>query len=445
LKEHYGLTVYAGHFRAYMQRIDRQFDVIHIENWGTSLAGSAALDQQYEFTRDSFARYLEHLKSSGVLIVSRKLQLPPSDSLRMWATAYQALADLGVDRPAAHMLMLRNWDTYTLVVCRTPLAGAAADVFAFLKEKNFDLVFFHPVEPGLVNRYAVYDEPFYHTEIMLLYQAFRTGQIDSLLEDYPLDIGFQSDDRPFPSRFIKWHRLPELYRSTGSRLYYLLMSGEIIVAVVLLEALAVSLLLLGLPTLIIRKKHRPLTVGPFFYFLSVGAGFMFIELYFIKQFILLFGHPTISFTVAAAGMLVFSAGGGLISQRLRAAHLPGSIAFLLASLTLTVVFCQWFLYRLADLAMVWKTVASLVLIAPSALLAGIPFPAGMRTLLLQPVNRAQAWTVNGCASILASIISVQMALTLGISSIMFVAIAAYVMALVCSYGNRGRMSLRLSG
>jgi hypothetical protein len=445
LKEHYGLTVYAGHFRAYLQRIDRQFDVIHIENWGTSLAGSAALDQQYEFTRDSFNRYLAQLKSSGVLIISRKLQLPPSDSLRMWATAYQALADLGVDRPAAHMLMLRNWDTYTLVVGRTPLAGAAADIFAFLKEKNFDLVFFLPMEPESVNRYAVYDEPFYHNEIMRLYQAFQTGQTDSLLKAYPLDIGLQSDDRPFPSRFIKWHRLPELYRSTGSRLYYLLMSGEIIVAVVLVEAIAVSLLLLGLPTLITRKKHRPLTTGPFFYFLSVGAGFMFIELYFIKQFMLVFGHPTISFTVAAAGMLVFSAGGGLLSQRLRAAELPASIAFLLALLALTVVFCHGFLDRLAGLETVWKTVASLALLAPSALLAGIPFPTGMRTLLQQPVNRAQAWTANGCASILASIISVQMALTLGISSIMLGAIAAYSLALVCSYGNRGGMSLRLSG
>ena len=153
LAEHYGLFVYAGHFRQYLQKFNRQFDVIHVENWGTSLAGSAALDQQYGFTRDSFTRYLNHLKKSGVMIISRKLQLPPSDSLRMWATAYQALTDLGFDKPATHLLLLRNWDTYTLIVFRTP-PGAIDDILAFIKERNFDLVFFQPMENYPVNRYV---------------------------------------------------------------------------------------------------------------------------------------------------------------------------------------------------------------------------------------------------------------------------------------------------
>ena len=442
LAEHYGLNVYSGQFREYVQRFGQPFDVIHVENWGTSLAGSAALDQQYDFTKESFTQYLNHLKAGGVLILARSLQLPPSDSLRMWSTAYQALADMGVEKPGEHLLMLRNWDTYTLVVCRTP-PGGDAGISAIMEERNFDLVFFHRTSPDRVNRYAVFDQPYYHLEIMRLYKAFQTGEVKALLRQHPLDIAPQTDDRPFPSRFIKWHRLPELYRSTGSRLYYLLMSGEIIVAVVLVEAVAVSMLLLGLPTIIARKRQRPLTGGLFFYFLCVGAGFMFIELYFIKQFVLVFGHPTISFTVAAAGMLVFSAVGGLLSQRLPATALPALIASLAGSLALTVVFCQPLLNRMAALPPVWKAASALALLAPSALLAGIPFSIGMRTLLSRPVDRAQAWTANGCASILASIVSVQLALTAGISSIMLGAIVVYLIALVCVYGNQGGLLFRL--
>jgi hypothetical protein len=339
MADHYGLDVYPGHFRDYLHRSNRQYDVIHVENWGTSLAGSAALDQQYDFTTNSFARYLGHLKTGGVLVISRNLQLPPSDSLRMWATAFQALTELGTDNPASQLLLLRNWDTYTLLVFRSPITDAAG-VSAFITERNFDMVFSHWMQPGQANRYAVYDQPFYHVEIMRLYSAFQTGETDRLLKAYPLDIALQSDDRPFPSRFIRWHRLGQLYRSTGSRLYFLLMSGEVIVAVVLLEAIVVSMLLLVLPTLIARKKHRPLAAGPFLFFLSVGAGFMFIELYFIKQLVLVFSHPTISFTVAAAGMLVFTAIGGLLSQRLQAQALPASIVLLLAALALTVIFCH---------------------------------------------------------------------------------------------------------
>ena len=180
LADHYGLDVYPGHFRDYLEGSNRQFDVIHVENWGTSLAGSAALDQQYDFTTNSFARYLVRLKTGGVLVISRNLQLPPSDSLRMWATAYHALTELGADDPAAHLLLLRNWDTYTLLVFRSPITDIAG-VSAFITERNFDLVFSHWVQPQMVNRYAVYDRPYYHLEIMRLYAAIRTGQTDGFL------------------------------------------------------------------------------------------------------------------------------------------------------------------------------------------------------------------------------------------------------------------------
>ena len=443
LSDHYGITVYPGHFRKYLQRIDRPLDVIHIESWGTSLAGSAALDQQYEFTKDSFARFLNHLTAEGALIISRKLQLPPSDSLRMWATAYQALAELGVEEPAAHLLMLRNWDTYTLVIFRNP-TGERPDVATLLDEHNFDLVFFHRMDAGQVNRYAVFEKPYHHLEVMRLYRSFLSGQPDAMLRAYPLDIAPQTDDRPFPSRFIKWHRLPDLYKSTGSRLYYLLMSGEIIVAVVLMEAIVVSALLLGLPTIIARKKQRPSSGSRILYFLCVGSGFMFIELYYIKQFILVFAHPTISFTVAVSGMLVFSAFGGLLSEKLPSSAVKGAIVMLLAALAATTLFCHSLLSRIIELSAVWKIVASLTVMAPSAILAGIPFPAGMRTLLHSPVNRTRAWTANGCASIVASIVSIQVALTLGVSFIMLGAIAVYLIALIGTYGNRGEVLLRLS-
>ncbi len=43
---------------------------------------------------------------------------------------------------------------------------------------------------------------------------------------------------------------------------------------------------------------------------------MFVELYIIKQFVLLYGDPVVSFTVVLSGILVFSGVGGFFSQRL---------------------------------------------------------------------------------------------------------------------------------
>jgi hypothetical protein len=71
-----------------------------------------------------------------------------------------------------------------------------------------------------------------------------------------------------------------------------------------------------------------------------------------------------------------------------------------------------------------------ILLLPAGVLAGMPFPIGMRHLLISPVERAQAWAANGCTSVLASIVSAQMALSVGISWILAAAALAYAFAFI---------------
>jgi hypothetical protein len=66
-------------------------------------------------------------------------------------------------------------------------------------------------------------------------------------------------------------------------------------------------------------------------------------------------------------------------------------------------------------------------------LVGLPFPLGMRYLLDRPAHRAYAWTANGCASILTSILSAQIALSLGIPMIIVCAGAAYLVAFLMTH------------
>jgi len=58
----------------------------------------------------------------------------------------------------------------------------------------------------------------------------------------------------------------------------------------------------------------------------------------------------------------------------------------------------------------------------------MPFPLGMRYLLNSPVQRAYAWTVNGCASVLSAIVAAQAAISFGIPMIAGLAVLAYVVA-----------------
>ncbi|MBW2411024.1 MAG: hypothetical protein JRF72_14585 [Deltaproteobacteria bacterium] len=87
--------------------------------------------------------------------------------------------------------------------------------------------------------------------------------------------------------------------------------------------------------------------------------------------------------------------------------------------------------RILTLSTPWRYLCAIFFMIPAGFLMGLPFPMGMRLLLPDPVQRSYAWSVNGCASVLASIAAAQMALSFGISHIMGFAILAYIAALVC--------------
>ncbi len=70
-----------------------------------------------------------------------------------------------------------------------------------------------------------------------------------------------------------------------------------------------------------------------------------------------------------------------------------------------------------------------LILLPAGFLMGLPFPLGMRYLLDTPVHRAYAWSVNGCASVLSSIIAAQVAISWGIPQIAGLAAVAYLVAL----------------
>jgi hypothetical protein len=424
LKNHYGLAVTSQPPRVFLSQTPRQFDIIHVENWGTSIPGSAALNQDHLYTIDGFFQYLKHLRPDGLIIITRRLLLPPADSLRLWASAYEALKMMGAANPAAHLAILRNWDTFTLLVSKKPLQNVT-HLEHFARNLNFDLVYLPGISSDQANRFNIFETPYHFIEINRLASAYLNAKEKAYFRSYLLDIRPQSDNRPFPGRHLKWLKLKLLYRTLGSRLYALLMSGEIVVAVIFIEALAVSCFLLLLPLLFVRRNDKKPSIFQVLYFFGVGAGFMFVELFFIKKYILLFGDPIISFTVVVAGVLIFSSFGGAWAQKKEIDILKKALfclagVLLLAFFTLNSLIEQFL--RLPDL---WRYSGAVLVLLPIGFLMGLPFPLGMRDMLNSPTQRAYAWSVNGCASVLTSIVSAQFALVLGISFILGCAIAAY--------------------
>ena len=74
---------------------------------------------------------------------------------------------------------------------------------------------------------------------------------------------------------------------------------------------------------------------------------------------------------------------------------------------------------------------SVVFLAPLGLLMGMPFPLGMRLVASTNENLVPwSWAVNGCASVLGSILSVMLAQSFGFTVVLGIALVVYLTGLV---------------
>ena len=424
IRKHYGLPVSAENPRSYLARSSERFDILHVESWGAALPGADALDQEHLLTREAFQEYLQRLAPGGVLIVSRRLRLPPADSLRLWSTAVDALKHVHAPHPEACIFILRSWDSYTMLVFREPPADPLRLLEA-ARRHNFDVVYGRNTDASLSNRFNVFDEPYHYREHLRLEQAVRDSKEAEYFGDYVLDVAPQSDRQPFPNRFLKWNRLPDLYRMLGSRMHAFGWSGELLVAATLAEAALVSAILLLAPARMVGRKTQTLSWSAILFFLGIGAGFMFAELLFVYLGTFLLGDPVISLTLTLAGVLVSSALGGVVSDRGGPARLRAAVA---AAGLVSIVSAAGLMLATPHLLALPAWARGGVLLAATMLPAfwmGMPFPLAMRQTAISPPAKAYAWTANGCASVLASILSAQIAIAAGFEWIAAAAFLSY--------------------
>jgi hypothetical protein len=428
LRHQYRLPVIIQSPRVFLAQNDDRYDIIQLENWGYSLPGADALNQDYLFTLEAFGKYWDHLTPTGFLIISRKLLLPPSDSLRLWSTAYESIKENAVESPGKHLVLLRNFDTFTLLVSKSQVN--IQRVIQFCNQNNFDPVFLEGMQQDRANKFNIFDEPYHFQRINQLVASYQSGRQDHFFRMYLLDIAPQSDRRPFPGKFIKWSNLISIYKSLGSRFYSLLISGEIVISVIFVEASIVAICLLILPLILITGRTQKPTAIQIVYFFGVGAGFMFAELYFIKSFILLVGDPVVSFTMVVSTILIFSSLGGLWAQNKNGQDIRFVMAALIGMLVLTAVGFELLAAHLLKISATLRYPISILFLLPVGFLMGLPFPLGMCHILDNPVHRAYAWSVNGCASVLCSVIAAQIAVSFGTPLIAAGAALTYLLAFI---------------
>ena len=425
-----GLRVLAGSPRSFLAGSRESYDLVQVESWGPSAPGAASLDQDHLLTLESLAACLRHLEPDGLFTVSRRIQLPPSDCLRLLAAAFEALRSLGVREPARNIAMLRSWDTYTLITGRQPFnPGQLARLARFCEERSFDLLFLEGLLEEQANRFVRYERPYHFLELRRLGRALAAGRAAAYYRGYLLEVRPATDEKPFPNRFLKLTRAGELYRTTGSRPFSLLLSGETVLLATLVLALAIGLPLLLVP----GRPGMPAGCRPssgLGYFLACGAGYMWVEMGVIQDLTFLFAEPVTAVAVALAALLVFSGAGAAASAEWQARGQRRALAALLGALALLLVFRRPALGFALGLAPAWRLAAVALVLGPVGFLMGIPLPVGLRRLEGGGQRRAYAWAANGIAGVLASVLALPLAMAAGIRFVFAAGAAAYLAALL---------------
>jgi len=81
-----------------------------------------------------------------------------------------------------------------------------------------------------------------------------------------------------------------------------------------------------------------------------------------------------------------------------------------------------------------RLLVSVLSLAPLGFLMGVPFPKGIEIVgCLAPDLVPWAWGINGCTSVLASILSAMLAISFGFSRVLVGGSVAYVVALGVIY------------
>ena len=436
----YPVQVHVAEARGFVRATTKRYDLIQIallDSVSASAAGTHALSESYLYTVEAFTDLYQHLTPGGIISITRWLKTPPRDMIRLFGTAVVALEQSDDTVPAQQLAMIRGWRTGTLLIKKgTFNAADRAAVQNFCRERSFDLAYYPQMPEVEANRYNQLAEPIFFRAA----QAILSNDRKQFYEGYPFNIRPTTDNRPYFFQFLRFDSLVQMVRTVGRSAIPFIEWGYLLLIATLIQAVLAGVVLILIPLFFLRREDtssithnsRFTNWQVFVYFLSLGVGFMFIEMSFIQKFLLLLANPTYAVAVVLCAFLLFAGLGSLFSLKLRAIgklrQPPIAVAIGMLSV-IALVYLQLLppiFHRFLASSDVLKIAVSIGLIAPLAFFMGMPFPLGIDWLQRHhPHLIAWAWGINGYASVVSAILATCLAIAFGFNIVILLAVGIY--------------------
>lgn len=427
------VSLYQIEARSFFNTTPHSFDLIYLPTIGSfgGASGLQAIREEFALTLQALQAYWQKLSPGGAMALTVYTDFPPRATLKAVAALTIMLKNNGIDSAKEHITAIRSWTSITFMVTKEPLGELQlAHVRDFCSQMGFDPF----ILPDITDEERVFFNYIDEKDLFEITDAIIEAPQSPVLDDYLFYIHPATDNKPYFSRFIKISKIGALLQEFGKREIPFLELGYVIVWLTFIIVILVSLLLILLPVIWLRRSTGKLPVVV--YFGAIGLGFMFAEIILIQRFVLYLGQPVYAVSTVLSIMLLASGMGSYFSARLKEGFAGNYKVYLTIFLILLVyaLFLTSFLRFTAGYHLFIRVVITCLVVALPAFFMGMPFPLGLKTLSVKHKDKiAWAWGINGFFSVIATPLALIIAIEAGSVLVISLAAIAYLMALAALF------------
>ncbi|MCC5940113.1 MAG: hypothetical protein JJU37_01110 [Balneolaceae bacterium] len=439
------VTVVSEDPRLFLERTDQQFDLIHLvagEATATGSGGLQGLNEDYLLTTEAIARARSLLTDQGMISITRGIQSPPRDNIKILSLFADAVSQFSNQSPGEHLLISRNYLAANTILTKEPVSVDLIERFiGEVQNQQLDIEYYPGVRSDDLEQMNLIegpdDKPYSYIHQAVL--EILLGDANAFYDDWAYNVSAPTDDKPYFQDFFKWSSLGLFLETYGDEWFQRLELGYVLLLITFIQLAVAALLLIIVPLLFRLQTYRaaPGKMPTFIYFFAIGTGFMFVEITFIQIFIRFLGDPIVSVSAIFTSILVFS-GLGSLSQKwlgLLAVHrIRIAVAAILLTTAAILLFSNAILSIFIGAGIVTRYIVTVLMLMPVSFFLGWMFPSGMEILEKRSSGLIPwAWGINGFASVTSAPLAIMLSMSIGFSQVILLGLAFYLVAMLTSW------------
>lgn len=151
------IKIVADEGRSFISRSQSKYDIIQIplvDTWAALASGAYSLSENYLYTVDAIEDFYTHLSDNGILSIIRWDSAPSTGLLRLAANATQALQNLAIENPGAHIIICADANLTNFLLRKKPWSEKEAEEISALCKKYKYRMIFSPYKKGFTIPYV---------------------------------------------------------------------------------------------------------------------------------------------------------------------------------------------------------------------------------------------------------------------------------------------------